>query len=179
MATYMRRICCHLGARSDATQDVSDQDAHIAGFILEAGRALVVAVNKWEAVDEHEREMTKRLAAIAMQRRIGEVFDAIVTGAKPHGTFVRALQAHAEGLLVQSTMQHTGFAFLHMELNVENPVFAGDTIHAECEVVEARRSKSRPDRGLVRTRIRVVKQDGTVALTYTPLRMVKCRERAT
>ena len=86
--------------------------------------------------------------------------------------------AFAEGLLVQSTMQHTGFAFLHMELNVENPVFAGDTIHAECEVVEARRSKSRPDRGLVRTRIRVVKEDGTVALTYTPLRMVKCRELA-
>ena len=53
---------------------------------------------------------------------------------------------------------------------------AGDTIHTECEVVEARRSKSRPDRSLVRTRIRVKKQDGTVALTYTPLRMVKCRE---
>jgi acyl dehydratase len=63
-----------------------------------------------------------------------------------------------------------------MELNVENPVFAGETIHAECEVVEARRSKSRSGRGLVRTRIRVVKQDGIVALTYTPLRMVKCRE---
>ena len=52
--------------------------------------------------------------------------------------------AFAEGLLVQSTMQHTGLAFLHMELDVENPVFAGDTIHAECEIVEARRSKSRP-----------------------------------
>jgi len=62
-----------------------------------------------------------------------------------------------------------------MELNVENPVFAGDTIHAECEVVEARLSRSRPGRGLVRTRIRVVKQDATPALTYTPLRMVKCR----
>jgi acyl dehydratase len=75
-------------------------------------------------------------------------------------------------------MQHTGLAFLHMELNVENPVFAGDTIHAECEVAEARRSRSRPGRGLVRTRVRVVKQDGAVALTYTPLRMVKCREGA-
>ena len=84
--------------------------------------------------------------------------------------------AFTEGLLVQSTMQHTGFAFLHMELNVENPVFAGDTIHAESEVTEARRSQSRPDRGLVRARIRVIKQDGTVALTYTPLRMIKCRE---
>jgi acyl dehydratase len=81
----------------------------------------------------------------------------------------------AEGLLVQATMQHTGFAFLHMELTIENPVLAGDTIHAECEIIESRRSKSRPGRGLVRTRVRVVKQDGTAALTYTPLRMVKCR----
>src|SRR5690349_1992946 len=83
--------------------------------------------------------------------------------------------AFAEGLLVQSTMQHTGLAFLHMELDVENPVFAGDTIHAECEIVEARRSRSRPDRGLVRTRVRITKQDGTVVLPYPPLRMVKSR----
>ena len=81
----------------------------------------------------------------------------------------------AEGLLVQATMQHTGFAFLGMELTIESPVFAGDTIHVECEVIEARRSRSRPNRGLVRTRNRVIKQDGTVALVYTPLRMVKAR----
>ena len=81
----------------------------------------------------------------------------------------------AEGLLVQATMQHTGFAFLHMEFNVEKPVFAGDTIHVECEVIEARLSRNRPGRGLVRTRNQVMKQDGTVALTYTPLRMIKCR----
>ena len=86
--------------------------------------------------------------------------------------------AFAEGLLVQSTMQHTGLAFLHMELTVESPVIAGDTIHAECEIIEARRSKSRPGRGLVRTRVRVVKQDGTTALTYTPLRLVRCRDEA-
>ena len=40
----------------DASQDISDQDAHIAGFCLEAGRALVVAVNKWDAVDDYRRE---------------------------------------------------------------------------------------------------------------------------
>lgn len=83
--------------------------------------------------------------------------------------------ALSEGLLVQATMQHTGFAFLHMELNVVSPVMAGETIHVEVEVIEARLSKSRPGRGLVRTRNRVVKQDGTVALIYTPLRMIKCR----
>jgi acyl dehydratase len=82
----------------------------------------------------------------------------------------------AEGLLVQATMQHTGFAFLHMELTIEAPVFAGDTLHVECEVIEARLSKSRPGRGLVRTRNKVVKGDGTVALVYTPLRMIKCRD---
>jgi len=84
----------------------------------------------------------------------------------------------AEGLLAQATMQQTGFAFLEMELKVEGPTFAGDTIHVECKVIEARRSRSRPERGLVRTRNRVVKQDGTTALTYTPLRMVKCRNPA-
>lgn len=84
----------------------------------------------------------------------------------------------AEGLLVQSTMQHTGFAFLEMDFKVEGPVFAGDTIHVECEVIEARLSKSRPGRGLVRTRNRIVKQDGKVAITYTPLRMIKCRNAA-
>ena len=81
----------------------------------------------------------------------------------------------AEGLLVHATMQHTGYAFLGMELKIESPVMAGDTIHVECEVVESRRSKSRPNRGLVRTFNKVVKQDGTVALTYNPLRMVKAR----
>ncbi|HWB50925.1 MAG TPA: MaoC family dehydratase N-terminal domain-containing protein [Stellaceae bacterium] len=84
--------------------------------------------------------------------------------------------AFAEGLLTQATMQHTGFAFLHMELNVEGPVLAGDTIHVECEVIEARRSKSRPGRGLVRTRNRVVNQRGETVQTYTPLRMIKCRD---
>jgi acyl dehydratase len=81
----------------------------------------------------------------------------------------------AEGLLAQSTMQKTGYAFLGMELNIKNPAFAGDTIHVECEVIESRLSKSRPDRALVRTLNRVVKQDGTELLTYTPLRMIKCR----
>lgn len=81
----------------------------------------------------------------------------------------------AEGLLVQATMQHTGLAFLHMELDVKAPVFAGDTIHVECEVVEARLSRNRPGRGLVRTANKVMKQDGTLALTYTPLRLIKCR----
>ncbi|MDD5030111.1 MAG: ribosome biogenesis GTPase Der, partial [Rhodoferax sp.] len=44
----------------DATQGVTDQDAHIAGYILENGRAVVLAVNKWDAVDDYQRELVKR-----------------------------------------------------------------------------------------------------------------------
>ncbi len=44
----------------DAQQEVSDQDAHIAGFILETGRALVVAINKWDGLDEDQREKIQR-----------------------------------------------------------------------------------------------------------------------
>ena len=44
----------------DATQGVTDQDAHIAGYILESGRAVVLAINKWDAIDEYQRELVKR-----------------------------------------------------------------------------------------------------------------------
>jgi GTP-binding protein len=44
----------------DATQGVTDQDAHIAGFILDSGRAVVVAINKWDAIDAYQREQLQR-----------------------------------------------------------------------------------------------------------------------
>ena len=47
----------------DAQGGISDQDAHIAGFILERGRAVVVAVNKWDGMDSYARDMTKRAIA--------------------------------------------------------------------------------------------------------------------
>jgi exoribonuclease R len=56
---------------------------------------------KEDAARKVEREMSKRLAAVAMQNRIGEIFDAIVTGVTDHGTFVRVFQPHIEGLLAQ------------------------------------------------------------------------------
>ena len=44
----------------DATQGVTDQDAHIAGYILESGRAVVIAINKWDAVDAYQKETLQR-----------------------------------------------------------------------------------------------------------------------
>ncbi len=44
----------------DATQGVTDQDAHIAGYILESGRSVVLAINKWDAIDSYQREQLER-----------------------------------------------------------------------------------------------------------------------
>jgi GTP-binding protein len=44
----------------DGSEEIAEQDAHIAGFILEAGRALVVAVNKWDGLDDYQRTSIKR-----------------------------------------------------------------------------------------------------------------------
>jgi VacB/RNase II family 3'-5' exoribonuclease len=57
---------------------------------------------KENAAKKVERDMAKRLAAVALQKRIGEVFDAMVTGASEKGTFVRILQPRVEGLLLQN-----------------------------------------------------------------------------
>ena len=43
----------------DASQDISDQDANIAGFVIDAGRAMVIAVNKWDAIDDYRKERVK------------------------------------------------------------------------------------------------------------------------
>jgi len=48
-----------------------------------------------------EREMQKRIAAVALANRIGDQFRAIVTGVNQHGTFVRTLAPHVDGMLVQ------------------------------------------------------------------------------
>jgi len=56
---------------------------------------------KEDAARKVEREMSKRISALAMSHRIGDVFDAIITGVTPRGTFVRVLQPHIEGLLLQ------------------------------------------------------------------------------
>jgi GTP-binding protein len=52
---------CHVAVLLlDAAAEVAEQDAHIAGFILDKGRALVIAVNKWDELDEYRRSLVKR-----------------------------------------------------------------------------------------------------------------------
>lgn len=95
---------------------------------------------------------------------------SVLKGRPVPGVFAYAL---CEGFTGQGPIRSNGMAMLHTEINIESSVFIGDTIHCELEVIESRPSKSRKDSGLVRFRQRVVKQDGTTAITYTALRLIR------
>ncbi len=84
-----RLVKAMLGGQSNPYSD--DELSAIAANCTEKG----------DAARKVEREMAKRLAAVALQHRIGAVFDAIVTGVTPTGTFVRVLQPRVDGLLAQ------------------------------------------------------------------------------
>lgn len=67
----------------------------------ELGTIAANCTERENAANKVERGMSKRLAAVAMGHRIGQVFDAVVTGVTPRGTFVRVFKPHVEGLLAQ------------------------------------------------------------------------------
>ncbi|MFY9845557.1 MAG: RNB domain-containing ribonuclease [Terriglobales bacterium] len=86
---------------------------------------------KGDAERKVEREMSKRLSAVAMSHRLGETFDAIVTGVTPKGTFVRVLQPHIEGLLAQ------GAQGLHIGDKLRAKLTRTDVQHGFIDFVKA------------------------------------------
>ncbi len=81
----------------DATEGVTDQDASVLGYALDAGRALVVAVNKWDGLTEYQRQQTEAL--ITRKLAFVEWAEAVRISAK-HGSGLRELfravhRAHA------------------------------------------------------------------------------------
>ena len=81
--------------------------------------------------------------------------------------------SYAEGLSILSgILHHTGMAFLGMELAVLKPVFVGDTIGVEIEVIEKRETQ-KPDRGIVTFSHRVINQKDERVLEYKVKRMIR------
>ncbi len=73
----------------DAQSEISDQDAHIADFILEAGRALVIAVNKWDELQDYQRDTIK--SAIARKLSFLLNFAKIHYISALHGTGMKGI----------------------------------------------------------------------------------------
>ena len=78
----------------DAAAEVSDQDAHIAGFVLEAGRALVVAVNKWDGLNDYVRE---RIRADLARKLHFLSFAKVHYVSALHGEGINALMKSVDG----------------------------------------------------------------------------------
>jgi GTPase len=78
----------------DAEANIADQDAHIAGYILEAGRSLVVAVNKWDAIDAEKRKDVKN----DLERKLQFLdFAEFMTISARMGTGIKGLLAAVDG----------------------------------------------------------------------------------
>ena len=122
----------------DAQQDISEQDAHIAGFVLETGRALVLAVNKWDGLRTDERDEIK----IDIDRKLD-----FLGFAKMH--FISALKAQGIGPLMKSVDQAYAAAFA----DLSTPKLTRALIEA-VEKQEPRR------KGSIRPKLRYAHQGG-------------------
>jgi GTP-binding protein len=102
----------------DATQGVTDQDAHIAGYVLDSGRAVGLAVNKWDAVDDYQKQLLQRsieqrlaflkfapiLHISAIRRQgLGPVWKAI---ADAHASATRKMPTPVLTRLLHEAVQH-------------------------------------------------------------------------
>jgi GTP-binding protein len=89
----------------DATLGISDQDAHIAGYILESGRAVVIAVNKWDATDAYQRQQLERSIETRLTfLKFAPVLHISAIRRQGLGAVWKALlQAHASATVKMST----------------------------------------------------------------------------
>lgn len=148
----------------DAAQDISDQDAHIAGFVLEAGRALVVAVNKWDAIDDYRRERVK----LDIARKL-----AFLSFARFH--YVSALKGSGVGVILKSV----DAAYAAATANLSTPKLT--------RTLQAAVAKQAPPRhGVFRPKLRYAHQGGMnppvvvihgAALDHVPASYVRFLER--
>ncbi|MDP4608673.1 MAG: ribosome biogenesis GTPase Der [Burkholderiaceae bacterium] len=109
----------------DATQGVTDQDAHIAGFIVESGRAVVVAINKWDAVDEYQREWVMRSVEQRLPfLKFASVFTMSATKRQGLGPVWKAIaQAHKSAMRKMPTPQLT--RILEEAVQFQQPMRSG------------------------------------------------------
>jgi len=122
----------------DAQQDISEQDAHIAGFILESGRALVIGVNKWDGLTTDQRDEIK----IDLERKLN-----FLSFAKTH--FISALNGTGIGPMMKSV----DAAYAAAMCNLSTPKLT----RALIEAVEHQQPRRK---GSIRPKLRYAHQGG-------------------
>ena len=112
----------------DASEGVTDQDASVLGAVLDAGRALVIAVNKWDGLDSYQRDQTQAL----LERKLAFVpWAESVRISALHGSGLRELfraihRAHDSATIVLGTAEVNRTLEIAVEANPP-PVSRGST----------------------------------------------------
>jgi GTP-binding protein len=122
----------------DARDQITEQDAHLADFVLQAGRALVLAVNKWDGLDEYKRDTAKR----DIERKLH-----FLSFAKHH--FISALNGTGVEALLNSVNQ----AYTAAMAKLPTPQLT--------RVLEEAIQKQQPPRGAFRPKMRYAHQGGS------------------
>jgi GTP-binding protein len=122
----------------DARDQITEQDAHLADFVLQAGRALVLAVNKWDGLDEYKRDTAKR----DIERKLH-----FLSFAKHH--FISALNGTGVDALLKSVNQ----AYTAAMAKLPTPQLT--------RVLEEAIQKQQPPRGAFRPKMRYAHQGGS------------------
>ncbi len=122
----------------DAQAEISDQDAHIAGFVLETGRAMVVAINKWDGLDAEQRERIQR----EFDRKL-----RFLSFAKMHT--MSALKGQGVGPLLRSVNAAHAAAFAKLS-----------TPRLTRELLAAVEQQPPPRKGIFRPKMRYAHQGG-------------------
>ena len=116
----------------DARDGIVEQDLHLLGFVLDAGRALVIAVNKWDGMDEREKDYVK----IELQRRL--IFTQF---ADLH--FISALHGSGVGLLYKSVDKAYASAMTKVPTNRMTQILEDAVADHQPPLVKGRRIKLR------------------------------------
>ena len=153
---------------SEATASVEDRyfEDYVPGTVVEYGEIRVSEAEILEFARRFDPQEMHVDRAAAARGRFGGL---IASGWHTTAMMMRLFAEHF--LPRTASLASPGID----ELRWLRPVRPGDVLHIRVSVIEATRSRSRPDRGMVRTLIEVLNQDGDVVMTLKPMNIIARR----
>ena len=150
------------------TSPIDDRwfEDYVAGAVHEFGS---IAVGEQEIVEFARRYDPQGIHTDAAQAAASPFGGLIASGWLTCGLMMRMYTEHY--LSANASLASPGIDLLRWPA----PVRPGDVLRTRVTIVEARRSKTKPDRGLVRSAIEVLNQRGEVVMTMTAMNLIGCR----
>jgi acyl dehydratase len=158
-------------AAADFAVPVDDRyfEDYLPGAVYEYGE---IPVSEAEIVDFARRYDPQPIHVDRVAAAAGPFGGVIASGWQTATVMMRLLVGHY--LSAVASLASPGID----ELRWVRPVRPGDTLHIRVAVLEATRSRSRPDRGMVRSLVEVLNQNGEMVMSLKPMNLLRCRGQA-